>query len=158
MSEWATTGPDRVLTAYLRAVIHAEPIQMALLEKYGIRLADMRALRILRDGGPMPISRFAEARSIGRSTATGVVDRLEERGLIERAFGNADRRTIAVRLTPRGLTALEDRALYRESAIGHRITALSEEQQRQLAELLEQLIEDDAPHGRRAPEPALAER
>src|SRR5438270_8413511 len=81
MSNWTTSDADRALRAYLRAVVCAEPIQTALLDKYGVRLADFRALRILRDCGPMPISRFAEAFAIVRSTATGVVDRLAERGL-----------------------------------------------------------------------------
>jgi DNA-binding MarR family transcriptional regulator len=37
-----------------------------------------------------------------RSTLTNVLDRLEQRGLIERAPNPADRRSIAVKLTPPG--------------------------------------------------------
>ncbi len=150
VSDWTTSEADRALRAYLRAVISAEPIQTALMEKYGVRLADFRALRILRDNGPMPISRFAAAFAIVRSTATGVVDRLEERGLIERTFGKSDRRTIDVRITPRGLTALEDSTLFRESDIGQRIAVLPESEQRQLADLLERL---DGEAASVAPEP-----
>lgn len=133
---------DRALRAYLRAVAFAEPLQLAVQEKYGVRLAGLRALRILRDLGTVPISRFAEALGIPRSTATGVVDRLEERGLVERAFDPVDRRMINIRITARGLAALEDRALIERSAIGARIRALAPEQQRQLADLLEAIIGD----------------
>jgi DNA-binding MarR family transcriptional regulator len=38
------------------------------------------------------------------STLTGVLDRLERRGLVERAANPADRRSVLVRLTPAGRT------------------------------------------------------
>ncbi len=139
---WTTSDMDRALVAYLRAVILAEPLQLTLLEKYGVRLSGMRALRVLRDLGTVPISRFAEVLEIPRSTATGVVDRLVERDLIERAFDPADRRVIHIRLTPRGRTALEDRALIDESTAGSRIRALAPEEQRLLADLLEHVVGD----------------
>lgn len=137
MSGWGTDAASRALLAYLRAVIFAEPIQFALLQKYGIRLADLRALRILRDLVDAPISRFAEELGVSRSTATGLIDRLEERGLVTRRASTADRRVIQVGVTPRGQLALEDQALFQESVVGQRIAALDGEQQRQLAALLE---------------------
>ncbi len=150
---------DRALIAYVRAVILAEPLQLAILEKYGVRLAGLRALRVLRDLGTVPISRFAEALDIPRSTATGVVDRLVERGVIERVYDAADRRTINIRVTPRGLAALEDRALLDESVVGERIRALAPEEQRLLADLLEHVVGDGAmatTATAREPEPARA--
>ena len=130
---------DRALRAYLSAVIFAEPVQMALLQKYGdgVRLVDMRALRRLRDLGSVPISCFAEALSISRSTATGLVDRLEERRLVEHSTFLADRSMIHVSVTERGRMSLEDRTLYRESLLGRRIAALPVDKQQQLADLLE---------------------
>src|SRR5690349_7263573 len=122
--QWRRNDADRALIAYLRAVILAEPLQLAILEKYGVRLAGLRALRVLRDLGTVPISRFAEVLEIPRSTATGVVDRLVERGVIERVYDAADRRMINIRVTPRGLAAFEDRALLDESVVGERIRAL----------------------------------
>ena len=130
---------DRALRAYLSAVIFVEPVQVALLQKYGdgVRLVDMRALRRLRDLGSVPISCFAEALSISRSTATGLVDRLEERRLVEHSTFLADRSMIHVSVTERGRMSLEDRTLYRESLLGRRIAALPVDKQQQLADLLE---------------------
>ena len=62
--QWTSNDADRALIAYVRAVILAEPLQLAILEKYGVRLAGLRALRVLRDLGTVPISRFAEALEI----------------------------------------------------------------------------------------------
>ena len=139
---WTHSDADRALIAYVRAVILAEPLQLAILEKHGVRLAGLRALRVLRDLGTVPISRFAEALDIPRSTATGVVDRLADRGLIARAFDTADRRSINIGITPQGLAALEDRTLVDESTIGAHIRALAPDEQRQLADLLERVVGD----------------
>ena len=140
--QWTSSDADRALIAYVRAVILAEPLQLALMEKYGVRLAGLRAVRVLRDLGTVPISRFAEELDIPRSTATGVVDRLAERGLIERTFDTSDRRMINIAVTPRGRAALADRELVDRSVVGKRIRALAPAEQRLLAELLEHVVGD----------------
>lgn len=134
------TNSDRVRRAYYLAVIMAEPVQVALQEKYGVRLADVWTLRNLRDLGRVPISQFAAALGISRSTATGVVDRFEERGLIERIRSAADRRSTLVQISARGLAVLDDRAIFRQGPIAERIERLSDTQQAQLADLLGLLI------------------
>src|SRR3954454_8890935 len=114
----------------------AEPVQAALQEKYGVRLADLWTLRNLRDLGCVPISQFAAALGISRSTATGVVDRFEARGLVERMASETDRRATLVRGTARGLTTREDRALFREGQPARRFDRLTAAQQEALADLL----------------------
>jgi len=148
----------RALRAYVRAVIFAEPVQLELLRRHGITFADLRALRILRDLGRVPISHYADALGISRSTATGLVDRFEERGLLAREASTTDRRVTYVAITVRGRHALEDRALFDDSTVGQRIAALTPEQQRQFADLIEVITGttvSDAPLGA-TPEPALA--
>jgi DNA-binding MarR family transcriptional regulator len=153
-----TIDARRALRAYLRAVIFAEPIQQALSQKYGITLADLRSLRILRDLGRAPISRFAEEVGIGRSTATGLVDRLEDRELVVRGPSSTDRRVVLIEITPRGRAALEDRALVEDNIIGEQIAALSAAQQRQFADLVGALTGQPVPDEAEAPsrEPALS--
>lgn len=141
------TNADRARRAYYLAVVMAEPVQIALQEKYGVRLADIWTLRTLRDLGCVPISRFAATLGISRSTATGVLDRFEERGLMERITSPTDRRSILVQLTARGRAALEDRAIFRQGQIAQRIERLPDAEQGKLADLLELLIvPDESPH------------
>jgi len=140
------TDADRARRALYRAVILAEPVQTALQARYGLRLADIWTLRRLRDHGPTPMSQFAALLGIPRSTATGVVDRLEERGVAERLVHPTDRRTTLVQVAAGGLAILDDRALFRQGRIAERIDALAPTQQRQLADLLELLTgNDDTP-------------
>jgi DNA-binding MarR family transcriptional regulator len=93
-------------------------------------------LLMLVDANPgITQSRLAEAARRDRSTMVGVVDQLEERGLIERRRG-ADRRSNGLWLTRAGRAFLS-RALQRIAAHEQRIAArLSRSEHRQLLALL----------------------
>ena len=75
------------------------------------------------------------------SHLVGIVDELEERGLVERKPSASDRRMHALHLTPEGFKSL---AKIGEAAREHHralLAALSEAQQAQLAKLLEAVAE-----------------
>ncbi len=83
-------------------------------------------------------SRLARAVSLDRSTMVGVVDMLEDRGLIERRRG-ADRRTNGLWLTAEGralVARLKRRILAHERRVAARLTA---QERAQLLALLEKL-------------------
>ena len=63
-------------------------------------------LRKLLDG-PLPMGSVAEVLSCDASTMTGIADRLEERGLIARQGGSADRRVKLLALTDVGRTLVD---------------------------------------------------
>ena len=86
----------------------------------------------------VPQGRLAEAVKLDRSTMVGVVDSLEERGLIERRRG-VDRRTNGLWLTRSG-RALAGRLRRRIERHEHRVAArLSNAERAQLLKLLEKL-------------------
>jgi DNA-binding MarR family transcriptional regulator len=64
------------------------------------------SLRKLADG-PLPIGSMAEVLMCDASTMTGIADRLEERGLVERQTDGADRRVKLLALTPAGRRLVE---------------------------------------------------
>jgi len=83
-------------------------------------------------------SRLAQAVGLDRSTLVGVLDALEERGLIERRRG-ADRRTNGLWLTQAGrvlVARLKRRIEQHESRVAARLTAA---ERTQLLTLLEKL-------------------
>jgi DNA-binding MarR family transcriptional regulator len=86
----------------------------------------------------VPQGRLAEAVKLDRSTMVGVVDSLEERGLIERRRGT-DRRTNGLWLTRAG-RVLATRLRRRIARHEHRVAArLSSAERTQLLTLLEKL-------------------
>ncbi len=96
------------------------------------------ALRLLALAGPAPMRALAATLQCDASNVTGIVDRLEQRGLVERQVDPTDRRVKLVTLTPAGRQAfarLED-ALFEPPAA---FSALSERDQAMLAKLSEKL-------------------
>lgn len=52
--------------------------------------------------GPTPVNTIGQKISLSSSSITAAVDRLEDRGLVERGFSETDRRARIVSLTPAG--------------------------------------------------------
>lgn len=75
---------------------------LEVVQDLGISFGDMRALMVLDGECPRPMRALAEEWACDASNATWMVDRLEERGLVERRPIPGDRRVKAVVLTPQG--------------------------------------------------------
>jgi len=68
----------------------------------GLSEAQCQMLRLLDPRAPVAMCRVAEALGCDRSNVTGIVDRLEARGLVERRADPSDRRVKKVALTAAG--------------------------------------------------------
>jgi DNA-binding MarR family transcriptional regulator len=67
--------------------------------------AETNVLACLAETRAPPVRELAAATAQRPSTLTGVLDRLERRGLVERRPNRADRRSTVIVLTERGRTA-----------------------------------------------------
>ena len=72
------------------------------LLRLGVSMAQLHIMYTLQRTGEMTMSRLADVLNVSDSNATGLVDRLEERGFIERTRVPEDRRVVLVRLTGGG--------------------------------------------------------
>jgi DNA-binding MarR family transcriptional regulator len=87
----------------IRKLMHgAELYTKELNKKYSITSAQLNCLLAIYENGPLPPSQIARRMLVNSSTVTGVIDRLELKGLVERQRNSADRRVIYIRLTPDG--------------------------------------------------------
>src|SRR4051812_42545161 len=64
--------------------------------------AQCHVLHLIEPSRPVPMSRLAQTLSCDASNVTGLVDRLEARGLVQRRPSASDRRVKVVHLTPTG--------------------------------------------------------
>src|ERR687884_1681662 len=64
----------------------------AQLGELGLTFAQAHALRLLEPDRPLPMSALADRLFCDASNVTGIADRLEGRGLVERRAGAGDRR------------------------------------------------------------------
>jgi DNA-binding MarR family transcriptional regulator len=71
--------------------------------KHGaVSLIHLNVLTVLEMDGPLPMSRLAEALDVSVASMTGIVDRMEKRGFVERQHDSEDRRVVLVRTTDAG--------------------------------------------------------
>jgi DNA-binding MarR family transcriptional regulator len=77
----------------------------------GMKLTAPQGMLIgtLAHGGEMKISDLSEKLGLSNSTVSGIVDRLEKQGLVERVRSEEDRRVVYVNLSPE----------FRENSKGH---------------------------------------
>lgn len=70
--------------------------------KAGISMTHLHILWVLEHHGDVTMTRLAELLDVSLSNATGLIDRMEERGLIERVRVASDRRVVIVRASTEG--------------------------------------------------------
>jgi len=64
--------------------------------------AELRILRVLREQGSSPMNHFSQETMLSQASITGIIDKLEERGLVERVRSREDRREVLIAITPKG--------------------------------------------------------
>ena len=98
-------------------------------------------LHLIEPGRPLPMSRLADTLSCDASNVTGLVDRLESRGLVQRQPSAHDRRVKVLHLTPTG-SRLRTQLLRRMAGHSLPLSRLSLDQRRTLVTLLEALVDE----------------
>jgi DNA-binding MarR family transcriptional regulator len=99
----ASQDKVREIIFLIRKLIHGEKLYTKELNiKYSITAAQLNCLLALHENGPLPPSQIAKHMMVNSSTVTGVIDRLEQKGLVVRKRNSSDRRIINVELTPDG--------------------------------------------------------
>jgi MarR family transcriptional regulator, organic hydroperoxide resistance regulator len=99
-------------------------------------------LHLIEPGQPIPMGRLADMLSCDASNVTGLVDRLEARGLVERRPWADDRRVKALDLTPTG-SQLRAQLLRRMTRRPLPLSRLTPEEQRTLVRILQRLVESE---------------
>jgi DNA-binding MarR family transcriptional regulator len=91
----------------LAALIHQQRRSMAhAWNRSDLSMNHLHVLMMLDAEGTMPMTRMAEMLLCSTPNATGIVDRMVERGLVERLRDDRDRRVVLVRPTEAGRQAM----------------------------------------------------
>jgi len=106
-----------------------------------LELHPAQAGALLQLATPLPMNEVATRLACDSSNVTGLVDRLEARGLVTRAARPDDRRVKHIVLTPDG-QRVRDRLLDRVGRPPEELRRLSSPEQRQLRDLLRRALGD----------------
>jgi DNA-binding MarR family transcriptional regulator len=95
-----------------------------------ISLIHLNVLTLLEFEGAMPMSHLAEALDVSVASITGIVDRMERRGLVERRRDTADRRVVLVQPTPDGATVFVEIDRRRRDALARLMAGMTDDELR----------------------------
>jgi DNA-binding MarR family transcriptional regulator len=141
---------DALEDALVRSAFQVMGVLTRIGAEHDLSLTQLRVLGILRDRRPR-MTELAAFLGLDKSTMSGLIDRAERRGLLERGKNPDDRRVVDVFITPAGLELAgrvqEEVRRALEPATGR----LTPEQRDQLGRLLELTLTPPLTAARRAP-------
>jgi len=98
----------REVLVFLRRIIHATDLQSKRVAKVcGLTIPQVMVLNSIDLLGDVTVKRISDEVSLSQATVTTILNRLEDRGLLERVRNPDDKRIVNARLTPAGKTALQ---------------------------------------------------
>ena len=99
---------------------------------HGLSLMGAHALALLEMHGPMPMSRLADDLGVALPNASGIVNRLADRGIVDRDHADDDRRVVLVSLNAVGRQLIGEMEEARRGRIRRLVEQLDREQQERL--------------------------
>jgi MarR family transcriptional regulator, organic hydroperoxide resistance regulator len=113
----------------------------SLAEAFDLSPVQCHVLHLIEPQRPLPMGRLAETLGCDASNVTGLVDRLEARGLVQRRPAVEDRRVKVIQLTAVG-SRVRGQLLRRITGASCRLSRLSTSDQRVLVRILEGLVDE----------------
>jgi MarR family transcriptional regulator, organic hydroperoxide resistance regulator len=143
MPETKATSATQEAWALLTEIMMGQRTRMlAIASEFDLAPAQVMALKSLEPGSPKPMSELATVMRCDNSNITGIVDRLEARGLVVRRPGDRDRRVKMLEVTPEG-AELRERVHERLSRPPEPLDSLSEDDARALRDILARALGHD---------------
>ena len=93
-----------------------------------LSLVHLNVITALEDEGAMSMRRLAEALDVADASATGIVDRMEKRGLVERRHDTGDRRVVLVDLTAEGRSVFSRMVEHRRAGLIRILSELADDE------------------------------
>lgn len=125
-----------------KLVINLRDISHTMRDLSEGRGSQKRILILLLETGPITQRELTERLGIQPGSASEVISKLENAGLVTRTESEADRRTVDVALTEEGSRLAEEAKAQRAGRHGEMFSALSGEERAQLLGLLERVNQD----------------
>mgnify|MGYP001205242624 FL=1 len=109
------------------------------IKSYQLNLTEFGVMEFLYHKGEQPIQLIGKKVLLASSSITYVVDKLEEKGYLERAACPNDRRVIYGRLTEKGQTLMREIFPQHKKAMATIFSSLTKNEKEQAIELLKKM-------------------
>jgi len=132
-------GQDGLVDALAQAAFTTMAVLTKAAADNDLSLTQLRVLAILRDRR-LRMTALADYLGLEKSTMTGLVDRAEKRGLLQRAPGAGDGRAVDVFLSPAGAQLAERATASIARSLSPMTGQLAPAERRRLQTLLERML------------------
>ena len=131
----------RILQSLRRIIRAIEIHSHQLANSHGITGPQLSCLLAIRDQGKLTAARLAKIVYLSPSTLVGILDRLEEKGLVNRSRSARDRRQVLIEVTPAGeaLAAVAPSLL--QDTLRNALVALPELERVSISQSLEKVVD-----------------
>ena len=133
-------GQVDLIDALVRTSFATMAVLTRIAAEHDLSLTQLRVLAILRDRR-VKMSELTNFLGLDKSTVSGLVDRAEKRGLLQRAPNPHDGRGVDVFLAPSGMRLAERGVAQVAQSLSPMTSALTPAEGRRLATLLERMLE-----------------
>ena len=113
--QWSARWPEHAdHMAAVSSVMRVQQLLIARIEDclkpYGLTFATYEALQLLAfaRNGSLPMGKMGERLMVHPASVTNAINRLEQRGLVERRPSTADRRVVLAEITEAGRALVEE--------------------------------------------------
>lgn len=131
---------ERLILIAVRRVIRAVDLHShRLMEQHGLTGPQFVALQELDRVGITLVGELARALQVSQSTLTGILDRLERRGLAARTRGGGDRRTVQAAITNEGKRVLRETPSALQEGVRRELAKLDEWERTMMLATLQRL-------------------
>lgn len=120
----------------LLAAFQPGPRRVPLAPQRDLTLGQVRLLFLLQRGGPQPMGRIAEIFALSSTASTGLVERVERHGLVQRRHRSDDRRVVECALTDAGRKFVEELSGMRREVIRQALSVLEPAELSEFSRLL----------------------
>jgi DNA-binding MarR family transcriptional regulator len=141
-SEKATNEPieNQVLVALRRIIRSIDIHSRNLVKQYGLTVPQLVVLQEISKQGEITSGQIAKAISISQATLTGILDRLEKRGLVERHRSPVDRRKVIAKTTQAADSVLKSGLPLMQTSFVESFRTLQDWEQTMILSSLQRLV------------------
>jgi len=134
-AQYSSEVADVIIATYRRILRESEE----LLSEEDLTRPQYQALRCVAEGGPTPMKGISDRLLVTPANITGIIDRLESKGLLKRKVQHWDRRATIIELTPKGVTVQKRVSSKYKEFMQDSLKVLTRDEQETLRDILAKL-------------------
>ena len=127
---------DRIVESIIYLFTESRRLSKDEASQYGVTPTQLTVLKLLAEIGDLSLGTLSKEIRAHNSTVTGIVDRMEAAGLVERARSEEDRRVWIIRLTHEGRQVADRARISPWETLKNALSTLSRDDQQRLTQIL----------------------